>query len=224
LEGVDLERLTPRKTPQQARSVATVEAIYQATARVLGTESLAGFNTNRVAAVAGISVGTLYQYFPSKSALMAGLIMRTQNALAGAIEAIVESSVDDDLSSTLRRIADFAVRQQYGQALLAAALDHEERRLLVGDSVDAAQTRMVAAAQRLLDRHRAGLPLDLPASAARDGLVLAKALVEADVLAGTTPVPDLAGRVHRALLGYLTVRTSTATVAIAPSGMVCSQE
>ncbi len=205
LEDGDLESLTPRKVPRQARSAATVEAIYQAAARVLAVESLAGFNTNRVAAVAGVSVGTLYQYFPGKSALMAGLIARTQEALAEAVEAIVEDSVDDDLSSALRRIADLAVRQQYGQVMLAAALDHEERRLSVRDTVDAAQARMVAAAQCMLDRHRAVLPRDLPGSAARDGLVIAKALVEADVLAGTPPDPDLSARVHRALLGYLTV-------------------
>jgi AcrR family transcriptional regulator len=52
--------------PSQLRSLATVQLILPAAARVLARESLAGFNTNRVAEVAGISVGSLYQYFPSK--------------------------------------------------------------------------------------------------------------------------------------------------------------
>ena len=51
----------PRKAPRQPRSAATVAAILQAATRVLSRESLAGFNTNRVAEVAGVSVGSLYQ-------------------------------------------------------------------------------------------------------------------------------------------------------------------
>ena len=55
-----------------------MEAILAAAARVLARESLAGFNTNRVAEVAGVSVGSLYQYFPNKAALVAALIEREQ--------------------------------------------------------------------------------------------------------------------------------------------------
>ncbi|MFN5165613.1 MAG: TetR/AcrR family transcriptional regulator, partial [Pseudomonadota bacterium] len=76
--------LRPRKSPRQVRSADTVETILAAAARVLERESLAGFNTNRVAAVAGVSVGSLYQYFPNKSALIAALIDRQQTALADA--------------------------------------------------------------------------------------------------------------------------------------------
>ena len=53
--------ISPRKAPRQPRSAATVAAILQAATRVLSRESLAGFNTNRVAEVAGVSVGSLYQ-------------------------------------------------------------------------------------------------------------------------------------------------------------------
>ena len=68
--------LRQRKSPRQQRSADTVEALLTAAARVLERESLAGFNTNRVAEVAGVSVGSLYQYFPNKSALIAALIDR----------------------------------------------------------------------------------------------------------------------------------------------------
>lgn len=58
-----------RKAPRQARSRATVDAIVAAGARVLASRGWAGFTTNEVADVAGVSIGSLYQYFPNKLAL-----------------------------------------------------------------------------------------------------------------------------------------------------------
>ena len=69
-------RTAPRKKPRQDRSVATVDAILDATARVLTTTGYDRASTNRVAMAAGVSVGSLYQYFPSKEALVLALIER----------------------------------------------------------------------------------------------------------------------------------------------------
>jgi AcrR family transcriptional regulator len=69
-------RTTPRKTPRQERSQATVDAILDATARVLKTTGYDRASTNRIALAAGVSVGSLYQYFPSKEALVAALVER----------------------------------------------------------------------------------------------------------------------------------------------------
>lgn len=68
--------LKPRKTPRQARSAETVASILEAAAQVLETEGFDGFNTNAVARRAGASIGSLYQYFPSKDALMIALMQR----------------------------------------------------------------------------------------------------------------------------------------------------
>jgi AcrR family transcriptional regulator len=59
-----------RKAPRQARSRATVETILQAGARILSDEGWAGFTTNKVAELAGVSIGSLYQYFPDKLSLV----------------------------------------------------------------------------------------------------------------------------------------------------------
>lgn len=67
-------RTTPRKRPRQARSKETVEALLEATARVLVKHGYDGLSTNRVAEQAGVSIGSLYQYFPSKEALVAELL------------------------------------------------------------------------------------------------------------------------------------------------------
>jgi AcrR family transcriptional regulator len=183
-----------------------VELILQAATRVLQRESLAGFNTNRVAAVAGISVGSLYQYFPNKDALMAALVDRAQNALVEAVETRIAQLASSSLAGALRALAELAVAQQYADPLLAAALDHEEKRLPLHDRLMQARQRIVAAVEQLLARHRRQLAPDLPASAARDCLVLTQALAEADAGRTQAPAPDLADHIVRALYGYLTVR------------------
>ena len=62
--------LEPRKSPVQARSAASVDAILEATIQVLLDDGKERLTTTRVALRAGVSVGTLYQYFPNKSALL----------------------------------------------------------------------------------------------------------------------------------------------------------
>jgi len=72
-------RPVARKAPSQDRSKATVEAILEATARVLLRDGYDRASTNRIAKAAGVSVGSLYQYFPSKEALAGALIDRHQS-------------------------------------------------------------------------------------------------------------------------------------------------
>ena len=68
--------LDPRKTPVQARSTATVDAILSATTQVLLSEGQERLTTTRVAYRAGVSVGTLYQYFPNKQTLLRAVLER----------------------------------------------------------------------------------------------------------------------------------------------------
>lgn len=65
-----------RRTPSRRGSQATVEAIYEAAARILAKEGRTGFNTNRIAELAGVSVGTLYGYFPDKQAILLAMARR----------------------------------------------------------------------------------------------------------------------------------------------------
>ena len=66
----------PRKSASQERSRLTVDALLEATARILVREGYDKASTNRIAEVAGVSIGSLYQYFPSKEALVAAVIDR----------------------------------------------------------------------------------------------------------------------------------------------------
>lgn len=76
----------PRKAPQQARSRATVEVIRQAGIQVLVAEGLQGCTTTRVAERAGVSVGSLYQYYPNRQALLVALLEWHLQAVVHAVE------------------------------------------------------------------------------------------------------------------------------------------
>ena len=80
--------LEPRKSPVQARSAASVDAILEATIQVLLSVGKERLTTTKVALRAGVSVGTLYQYFPNKSALLQGALKRHMDAVTDAIEVV----------------------------------------------------------------------------------------------------------------------------------------
>ena len=82
----------PRKRPVQERSAVTVDAILQAVEQVLDRHGLAGFTTNRVAEVAGVSVGTLYQYYPNKEALIRAVQERYLSQTLGAVRAVLAAA------------------------------------------------------------------------------------------------------------------------------------
>ena len=65
---------TVKKEPRQARSKASVQAMVQACARILERRGDAGLSTNAIAEVAGVSIGSVYEYFPGKDAIVARLV------------------------------------------------------------------------------------------------------------------------------------------------------
>ncbi len=95
--------LEPRKSPVQARSAASVDAILDATIQVLLSVGKERLTTTRVAMRAGVSVGTLYQYFPNKTALLRAVLKRHL----------------EDVSSTVERVC----REQQGKPLQQMATD-----------------------------------------------------------------------------------------------------
>ncbi|XXF77881.1 TetR/AcrR family transcriptional regulator [Myxococcaceae bacterium GXIMD 01537] len=84
-------RVSARKQPQQQRSRSLVDTLLVATARILEEKGLTHTTTNEIARVAGVSVGSLYQYFPSKEALAVALIERQ---LERTMELITATALD----------------------------------------------------------------------------------------------------------------------------------
>ena len=80
--------VSPRKQPSQGRSRFTVRQIVEAAARVFEEHGYAGANTNRTAERAGVSIGSLYQYFPNKESILAVLLEQHTQEVANAVEAI----------------------------------------------------------------------------------------------------------------------------------------
>ena len=113
----------PRKRPRQARSVITFDIILEAAARILESDGFSGFNTNIVADTAGVSIGSLYQYFPSKNALIVELIRRERDQLYNSVLKIIEQNERLDLKTLLKMIIERAVFHQLSRPNLALILE-----------------------------------------------------------------------------------------------------
>jgi len=99
----------PRKNASQGRSRATVDALVEATARVLVKEGFDKASTNRIAETAGVSIGSLYQYFPGKDALVAAVIDRHTEDLMQVVRDTLAEVIELPLERAVRRIVSVAV-------------------------------------------------------------------------------------------------------------------
>jgi AcrR family transcriptional regulator len=97
-------RTIPRKLPQQERSKITVEAILTATTQILVEEGYAKATTNRIAERAGVSIGSLYQYFPSKEALLAALSQHHQNEILSVLVSKAKEFSDAPMHVAIREL------------------------------------------------------------------------------------------------------------------------
>lgn len=92
--------LSQRRKPSQDRSKATCEAILQAAAHILEEEGDTAFTSNRIAERAGVSIGSLYQYFPNKKAILFALAMEEESRLP--CRTVLESRSEAQSESQLR--------------------------------------------------------------------------------------------------------------------------
>nr|WP_249802192.1 TetR/AcrR family transcriptional regulator [Bradyrhizobium zhengyangense] len=99
----------PRKSASQRRSRATVDALVEATARILVKDGFEKTSTNRIAEAAGVSVGSLYQYFPSKEALVAAVIDRHNEEIMAIVRATLLEVADMPIEKAVRRLVTVAI-------------------------------------------------------------------------------------------------------------------
>lgn len=122
-----------RRSPRQARAEATVDAILQAALQLLRTDGTARFNTNRIAEAAGVSIGTLYQYFSGRQAILAALAERQAVEIRqriadlviadpslGVLRAIVRVLMTSGEPPEVQRLLTDAQLEQGGEGALAA--------------------------------------------------------------------------------------------------------
>lgn len=144
-----VKAMEPRKTPVQARSAASVEAILQATIQVLLKDGKLKLTTTRVAHRAGVSVGTLYQYFPNKSALLQALLKAHLDSVAVAIEQACEAAQGATLEKIGEAVCSAFLRAKFrnlnaGAALYSVSDDVEGKRLAKAMRVRATKAMALA--------------------------------------------------------------------------------
>lgn len=143
--------LDARKQPRQARSQATVDAIFDATIQVLLADGLPRLTTIRVAERAGVSVGTLYQYFPQKQALLFAVLQRHLERVTKAMEEAAASMHHAHLAEMVKKVVAVFVEAKTenldeSRGLYAVALELDSR-----DYVRSVQARSHVALAAMLE-------------------------------------------------------------------------
>jgi AcrR family transcriptional regulator len=206
---MSLSSRSPRKTPSQARSAITVEAILDAAIRIFEDEGYRSATTVKVAARAGVSVGSLYQYFPNKLALLAGVKQRFLRGLFVRLEATLTEAPDclAGVRAAIRLNLEESLRARGLLAIFA-----EELPVRLDARATPSDAPHVAMLRKFFHRHRRELPGRDPAMAA---LVVAE-MVDAVTRAALAERPaDLANGVLARELGdavalYLTGKPAMA--------------
>lgn len=121
-----------RKKPKQKRSQSSIDCVLEAAAQVLESVGEAGFNTNVVADRAGVSIGTLYRYFPDKKSVLIALALREREAYREAVIAAIndeEPGIAPDrrmIRAFLRAFAGRIRARRIAVSTLLAHADHQE--------------------------------------------------------------------------------------------------
>lgn len=159
-------RTTPRKAAQQDRSRTTVDAILRATARILVRDGYDRASTNKIALAAGVSIGSLYQYFPSKEALVAELLDRH---CAEILSVLAESAARFAYASVPEAVRGAVLAQVRAHRLdpaLHRVLIEQVPRIGRLDQLAALDRRCAELVKGYLDAHRAELRVEDTALAA----------------------------------------------------------
>lgn len=143
----------PRRTPKQARSLQTVDAILQAVVKLLKRGGVDAITTNRIAEIAGVSVGSVYQYFPDKRAIFLALHDRHAEEMGRLIDATVVAHADARLDRLVRALVQALVDAHTPDPELYALLDAEVPHRSAG--ARSLQVRLRNALRLALGAHRA---------------------------------------------------------------------
>lgn len=190
--------LKARKVPGQARSRQTVTVILEASACILETDGLRGFNTNAIAERAGVSIGSLYQYFPNKDAILLALIDCFEASLHDAVLNTMQVGRGKELKLRLRSLVRALVMAHYDRPRLNRVLEAEEERL--GSGADSAAFH--ASVRQLLRDHQNEVAVPVSGETERIVVAILRALVDFGLASGTSP-RSTEQRAMRAVCGYL---------------------
>ena len=199
-------RTVPRKMPKQQRSKETVDVILAATARVLVKEGFDRASTNRIADAAGVSIGSLYQYFPSKEALVAALVERHIETMSERLQAEMVALADAPLAVAVRRMVTLMLDAHAIEPELHRVLNEQVPRVGRLHRVHEVEARMQRLGRAYFESRRselrAGLDLDTAAFVVVQTIeaLTHGAMIHEEV----APPPDaLVGEITTLVLRYL---------------------
>jgi AcrR family transcriptional regulator len=144
----------PRKHASQDRSRATVDALIEATARILVREGFDKASTNRIAEEAGVSVGSLYQYYPSKEALVAAVIDRHHQEIMQVVREALAEVASQPVEKAVRRIVAVGIEAHRIDPRLHRVLAEQIPRTGRLENVEALNREGYAFFKAYLEGHR----------------------------------------------------------------------
>lgn len=153
-ESAVKEAPPPRKSPRQARSHATVDAILDATARILVERGYVNVTTNAVSERAGVSVGSLYQYFPNKESLLGAVRLRHSERMEREVLRAFDQPEATSFDDGMRRAIEAVIKAHLVEPDLHQAL---EGQFAVSDNTSAHDCSVDMVLERLtiaLVKHR----------------------------------------------------------------------
>jgi AcrR family transcriptional regulator len=150
----------PRKNASQKRSRATVDALVEATARILVREGFDKASTNRIAEVAGVSVGSLYQYFPSKEALVAAVIDRHNQEIMQTVRGELADVMSQPIEEAVRKLVAVAVKAHRVDPRLHRVVAEQIPRVGKLKNVETFNRENYALFRNYLEHHRDELCVD----------------------------------------------------------------
>jgi AcrR family transcriptional regulator len=204
-------RTAPRKSAKQDRSRATVEAILRATAHILVRDGYDRASTNRIAEAAGVSIGSLYQYFPSKEALVAELLDRHCAEILALLQESAATHAFSPLAEAVRHVVAAMVRAHRINATLHRVLFEQVPRIGRLDQLAALDRRSAGLVKAYLDAHAGELRVRDTELAAIFVVKTVEALTHLMVF-DYPPRPDVEGEIADVVLRYL-AKDSPAKVA-----------
>lgn len=203
----------PRKLASQERSRSTVDALLEATARVLLIEGYDRASTNRIAEVAGVSIGSLYQYFPSKEALVAAVIDRHTQQVSQVTRKAVVKMAASPIEVAAREFVSLGIEGHRVNPKLHAVLSEQIPRVGRLENIETNLREGHALVRGYLEAHRDEIDvadLDLAAFVlvtVVEALTHAAVLRRPDILTGEK-ARQFVDDVTRLVVGYLRTRTS----------------
>ena len=201
-------KTNPRKNASQERSRATVDALIEATARILVREGFDKASTNRIAEEAGVSVGSLYQYFPGKEALVAAVVDRHNHDLVRVVRAALAEVAAQPIAQGVRTLVTAAIEAHRVDPRLHRVLAEQTPRIGATENVGALGPETYGLFRTELERRGDEIrAVDLGLAAfvcvtAIEALTHTAILHRPDVLSGAG-VGNLVDEATRLVLGYL---------------------